>query len=85
MKLDVIRQAAIPYRERVMNRQDTPLRWVTRVYGFELLSETPKGNRLPVRVDLDVQGLGRWQHDLSIYMPTKEQMTERNRLLASRT
>jgi len=37
-----------------------------------------------VRVDLEVQGLGRWQHDLSIYMPTKEQMIERARLLASR-
>jgi len=67
-----------------MNRLDTPLRCVTRVHSFELLSETPKENRLPVRVDFDVQGLGCWQHDLSIYMPTKEQMEERARLLAER-
>jgi len=84
MKLDVIRQAAIPHKESIMNRQDTPLRCVTRVHSFELLSETPKENRLPVRVDFDVQGLGCWQHDLSIYMPTKEQMEERARLLAER-
>jgi hypothetical protein len=84
MKLDVIRQAAIPYRESIMNREDTPLRCVTRVHSFELLSETPTENRLPVRVDFDVQGLGRWQRDLSVYLPTKKQMDERARLLAAR-
>lgn len=85
MKLDVIRQAAIPHTESVMNRQDTPLRCVTRVHSFELLSETPKESRLPVRVDLDIQGLGRWQRNLSIYMPTKEQMEKRAQLLAERS
>ena len=84
LKLDVIRQAAIPYRDSIMNRQDTPLRCVTRVYSFELLSEIPKENRLPVRVDFEVQGLGRWQRDLPVYLPTKEQMDERSRLLAGR-
>ena len=84
MKLDVIRQATIPYRESIMNREDTPLRCVTRVHSFELLSETPTENRLPVRVDFDVQGLGRWQRDLSVYLPTKKQMDERARLLAAR-
>jgi hypothetical protein len=39
---------------------------------------------LPVRVDFDVEGLGRWQQDLSIYMPTREQMDERARILAER-
>jgi hypothetical protein len=85
MKLDVIRQAAIPYRDTVMNAENTPLRCVTRVHGFELLSEIPKEDRLPVRIDLDVQGLGRWQRDLSIYMPTKEQMEKRAQLLAERS
>ena len=32
----------------------------------------------------DVQGLGRWHRDLSIYLPTKAQMDERSRLLAER-
>jgi hypothetical protein len=68
-----------------MNRQDTPLRCVARISSFELLSEIPKENRLPVRVDFDAQGLGRWQRDLSIYLPTKEQMDERARLLAERS
>ncbi len=85
MKLDVIRQAAIPYRNSIMNREDTPLRCITRVHGFELLSEIPKENRLPVRVDFEVQGLGRWQRDLSIDMPTKEQLEKRAQLLAEKS
>lgn len=84
MKLDVIRQAAIPDKSSFRDSEDTPLRCVTRVRGFELLSETPVDQRLPVRVDFEVLGHGRWQHDLSVYMPTREQMNERARLLAER-
>jgi hypothetical protein len=84
MTLDVIREAAIPFTDRATNKQSTPLQCVTRVRRFELLSETPINNRLPVRVDFEVQGLGRWQRDLSIYMPTREQMDERARILAQR-
>lgn len=82
MMLDVIRQAAIPYRGEVRTGQYTPLRCVTRVCNVEVLSETPEDNRLPVRLEFDVQGLGRWQHDVKVYMPTREQMDERMRLLA---
>lgn len=82
MMLDVIRQAAIPYSDITMRQEYTPLRCVNRVHSIELLSETPKNNRLPVRVDLDVQGLGHWQYDLEIYMPTDEQQAERAQLLA---
>jgi len=84
LKLDVVRQAAIPYTDTMLNRQDTPLGCVTRVHSLELLSETPKDNRVPVRVDLEVQGAGRWQRDLSVYLPTKEQMDERAQQLAER-
>jgi hypothetical protein len=59
-----------------------PLQCVTRVYSLGLLSETPTDHRLPVRVDLEVQGLGRWQRDLSVYLPTKEQMDKRAQRLA---
>jgi hypothetical protein len=81
LKLDVVRQAAIPYTDSMLQRQDTPLRCVARVHSLELLSETPNENRLPVRVDLEVQGFGRWQRDLSVYLPTKEQMDKRSQLL----
>ena len=82
LKLDVVRQAAIPYSDSMLHRQDTPLRCVTRVNSLELLAETPTENRLPVRLDLEVQGVGRWQRDLSVYLPTKEQMEKRAQLMA---
>lgn len=71
MMLDVIRQAAIPYNDV------TPLQCITRVHNIELLSEAPINNKLPIRVDFDVQGVGRWQYDLEIYMPTSELIAER--------
>ena len=80
LTLDVVRQAAIPFTDKIMKWQYTPLQCVTRVRSFELLSETPKDNRLPVRVDFDVHGVGRWQRDLSIYIPTKVQMDTRLKL-----
>jgi hypothetical protein len=81
LELDVIRQAVIPARDDVTNRQSTPLQCVTRVRAVELQAETPTNDRLPLRLDLEVQGVGRWKRDISIYMPTAEQMAERARLL----
>ena len=79
LMLDVVRQAAIPCVDATMRQTYLPLRCVTRVRGVELLAETPIGHRLPVRLDLEVSGLGRWQREVQVYMPTKEQMEEVNR------
>lgn len=85
MTLDAVREAAIPFTDTVMNTQHTPLQCVTRVRSFDLLSETPVNNRLPVRVKFEIQGLDPWERELSIYMPTKEQMIERAKLVAKRS
>jgi hypothetical protein len=85
LKLEVVRQTAIPYTDSVLKRQYTPLQCVTRVKHLELLSEVPKNNRMLARVDLDVQGVGPWQRDLSIYMPTREQMDKLAKLRAERS
>jgi hypothetical protein len=85
LTLDAVRQASIPFTDKFTHRQSTPLPCVARVRSFELLSETPTDNRLPVRVNFEVQGLGPWERELSIYMPTKEQMLERTKLLAERS
>lgn len=82
MKLDVVRQAAIPFDDKGISTKHTPLRCVNRVRGIELLAEAPTNNRLPVRVDFEVQGLGQWEHELSVYIPTREQMTARAQLIA---
>jgi transcriptional regulator with XRE-family HTH domain len=64
-----IRQAAIPDVDATMNRQYTPLQCVERVFGIEILANTPTKNWSPIRVDLDVKGMGRWQHELSVRVP----------------
>jgi hypothetical protein len=69
LKLEIIRQAAIPYTDSILNQQNTPLQCVERVFGIEILASAPIKNWLPVRLDLDVKGIGRWQHELSIYIP----------------
>jgi len=69
LNLEVIRQAAIPYIDPTNNQQYTPLLCVERVFGIKILADTPTKNWLPIRVDLSVKGLGRWQHDLSVCIP----------------
>jgi hypothetical protein len=81
-KLDVVRQASIPFKDGIAGRMHTPLQCITRVRNVELLADMPSMNRLPIRVDFDVQGVGPWTRELSIYMPTAEQMAARAKLLA---
>lgn len=81
-KLDVVRQASIPFKDRPTGRIHTPLQCVTRVRNVDLLADMPTKNRLPVRVDFDVQGVGPWTRELSIYVPTAEQMAEGAKMLA---
>jgi hypothetical protein len=71
LKLEVIRQAAIPYTDPTNNQQYTPLLCVERVFGVEILASAPTENWLPIRVDLDVKGVGRWQHNLSVCIPSE--------------
>jgi hypothetical protein len=69
LKLEAIRQAAIPYTDPINSQQYTPLLCVERVFGIEILADAPTKNWLPIRVDLSVKGLGRWQHVLSVCIP----------------
>jgi hypothetical protein len=66
IKLEVIRQAAIPYKDPALGCAYTPLYCVERVHDVEVLAEEPQGAWLPFRFDLDVTGLGRWSADISI-------------------
>jgi hypothetical protein len=70
LKLEVIRQSAIPYHDDVMCKQYTPLQCVERVRNIEVLAEATDNERLPIRIDFDVNGVGRWQSDLTICLPS---------------
>jgi len=72
-KLDVVRQASIPFKDGLTGEMRTPLQCVTRVRNVDLLADMPTKNRLPVRVDFDVQGVGQWTRELLIYVPTRRQ------------
>jgi len=70
LMLEVVRQAAIPYRQEALNREYTPLQCVERVFSVELLAEVPTNGRLPIRVVFEVKGVGRWEHELSVFLPS---------------
>jgi hypothetical protein len=72
LKLEVIRQAAIPYIDTLNNRQYTPLQCVERVFGIKILANAPTNKWLPIRIDLDVKGIGRWEHGLSVCVPPEQ-------------
>jgi len=84
MMLDVVREALISAPSVIREERQTPLPSITRVRSFELLSEIPNASRLPVRAVFDLQGFGLWEGQLSVYMPTREEMEERQRIVAQR-
>ncbi|MHB8408996.1 MAG: hypothetical protein ACYDHY_13040 [Acidiferrobacterales bacterium] len=71
VKLEVIRLACVPYRDRILSKEYTPLRCVRRVLAVEQLLSEQNGSWLPFHFDLDVEGIGSWQHDLSLFVPQK--------------
>jgi len=71
LKLEVIRQAAIPYEDPLLKRAYTLLQCVERVRSVVALADMPSNGWLPVHVDLDVTGLGQWGCDLRILVEPK--------------
>jgi len=85
-KLEVIRQAAIPYAKGMTGRSETPLHCVERVLSVEPLSDTEKNGRLPVRLAFDLNGAGRWEQEVSLSMPdaaTLQKIRERGKVHAA--
>ena len=76
VKLEVIRQAAIPYHDALQKQDYTPLQCVERVLAVEAIAEVPENQWLPVKVVFDVRGVGRWQHELSICIPTADSLAK---------
>lgn len=68
VKLEIARLAAIPYRDEATRTVTTPLDCIERVIAVAAASDLPADRRLPIRVALDVAGLGRWERDLKVYV-----------------
>ena len=54
----------------VLDLHYTPLRCVEQVVSVDVLAEAPEGKRLPIKVAFEVKGVGRWDRELSIFMPS---------------
>jgi hypothetical protein len=66
LKLEVVRHAAIPYNDSLLKRAYTLLQCVEGVHSVTALADAPTDGWLPLRVDLDVKGIGRWTCDIPI-------------------
>jgi len=67
-KLEVIRLACVPYPAPLSSEQYTPFQSVRRVESIELIDQR-SGNWLPLRFELDVEGIGLWHTELTIFVP----------------
>lgn len=76
IKLETIRQASIPITDPLRQTSFTPLQCVERVRSVQVLAGAPEEQWLPIRVDFDVRGVGRWQHDLSICIPSADALAK---------
>jgi hypothetical protein len=66
LQLEMVRHAAIPYDDPFLKRAYTLLQCVERVHSVVALADPPRNGWLPVRVDLDVMGVGRWSSDIAL-------------------
>ena len=68
IKLEVIRLAAIPYPDVVSGKRYLPFQCVQHVFSVDLLADADDKGWLPLQVDLTISGIGRWQHETSVYI-----------------
>lgn len=72
LKTETIRLASIPVADAIVGAY-TPFQAVEAVHVVEVLGEAAN-RRLPVRVDLEVKGVGRWVKELLIFVPDAAQL-----------
>lgn len=67
LKLDVIRLASIPYADPLLRTAYTPLQSVERVDKVTVVGDLD-GSRLPVRLDLQIAGVGAWSRTIAVHV-----------------
>jgi hypothetical protein len=76
VRLEVIRHACMPYSHPVLKQRYTPLMSVLRVVGIEMLNTSTKKNWVPFHFLLKVDGVGRWERDISILISPRDEQLE---------
>jgi hypothetical protein len=72
LKLDIIRLAAIPYQDGGTKHKCTPLQCIERVWSMKLLATEPNNDRIPMLLDLEINGIGRAEYEVSVFIPPVE-------------
>lgn len=67
LKLDIIRLASIPYADTLQRKSYTPLMCVERVVRVSVIGQLTD-RRLPIRLDLEVAGVGAWSRDIAVHV-----------------
>jgi len=76
IKMEVIRAAAIPLADQLSRTTKTPLQCVNRVVEVEVLADGLINQRPRTRIVLDVEGVGRWEHEIPVFVHTNEQLQQ---------
>jgi hypothetical protein len=69
LKLDVVRQASIPYQGAANQREHTPLNCVERVVRLKIGEEDATERRLSLELELEVKGMGHWTGRMAVHLP----------------
>lgn len=69
LKLDVVRQASIPYRVAVNQSARTPLNCVKRVTCLKTDEEDVAARLLGIELEMEVKGMGHWVGKMSVHLP----------------
>ncbi|MGT2455443.1 hypothetical protein ACU4GI_20300 [Cupriavidus basilensis] len=69
IKLEVIRLACVPYRDRLLDTAYTLLQSVLHVDEVEQLASERTGDWQEFRFKLDVEGVGPWEQVIPIFVP----------------
>lgn len=69
LKLEVVRQASIPYDDPILNQSYTPLMSVRSVRSVEVVGPGQKKDWITLKFDLEVEGVGDWQRSIEIFIP----------------
>jgi hypothetical protein len=74
IKMDMIRLASIITGDKLDKSDVPPLRYVNVVRGIEVMDLNLVEQKLPLRVQLDLNGYGLWEQEIRVFIYTAEQL-----------
>ncbi|QEL27253.1 hypothetical protein FQV39_32050 (plasmid) [Bosea sp. F3-2] len=72
--MEMIRLSSIPRVQNGFDAPSTPFLAVNRIDSVKVPSFDLKGQKLGIEVRFDLEGMGLWEHVLSVFVSTPEQL-----------